>query len=75
MREEIENRIAELQEEIRTVRGNGIFALQREYNAALEEYHRWAKANPSPVPRGENAQSSLVIYHFETIGPFHIRII
>jgi len=45
-----------------------IFAIQREYNAALEDYRRWARDNPEPIstesPRREVEAKTFSVFDF-----------
>ena len=68
-------KINSLAAKICTIACPNIVAVIREYNKAVEDFRRWAKDNPAPVPAERfRAKSELKIYKIEVIGGNHIRV-
>lgn len=64
-----------LQARFATARQENIVALQREYNAAIDAFRKWARANHVIVKQDNKTETTLKIYKVEGIGANLIRII
>lgn len=72
--EHLEN-INRLANKICTLACPDIVAVIREYNAAVDDFRRWARENPCPVPQGKVKECEPKIWHVVWVAEFKVEFI